>query len=74
MPALVIANVRENELPPGWASLLSEKADSYRVTIEPAGDDELSFSSRSLAMALRGMEEEAGPEYTAEDVKEAFGE
>jgi hypothetical protein len=34
--------------------------------------ENLEWSHFSLAMAMRGMEDEEGPEYTLEDLKEIF--
>ncbi|MBI4788073.1 MAG: DUF2281 domain-containing protein [Chloroflexi bacterium] len=39
---------------------------------QAAQDDEHTWSNLSLSLAMRGMEIEPTPEYTAEDMKEVF--
>lgn len=73
MPALVIQNVARTELPPGWAELLTGEEARYTVTIEPSGRTTPSpDTALSLTMALRGMEDEEGPEYGVQDIKEPW--
>lgn len=72
MPALVIANVQKNQLPPDWAELLADESATYRVTIEPVDDARDDSAALSLALAMRGMEDEEGPEYTLGDLKETW--
>ena len=39
---------------------------------EPAQQEERAWNQFSLASALRGMEDEDGPDYTEDDLKERF--
>jgi hypothetical protein len=43
-----------------------------KVEHETAGQGDLSWSALSLALAMRGMEGEEKPAYTAADLKETF--
>ena len=70
MPALVIANVHRNDLPPQWLARLEAEAEHYRVTLEPMKCQAPERVGMSLAMAMRGMEDEEGPEYTVADIRE----
>jgi hypothetical protein len=39
---------------------------------QQARREERAWSQHSLSLAMRGMEDEKGPEYTSEDLKERF--
>lgn len=39
---------------------------------QQAHREEREWSRQSLSLAMRGMEDETGPEYTAEDLEEGF--
>ena len=43
-----------------------------KVNSDSAFQDDLNWSDVSLSFAMRGMEEEEGPEYVISDLKESF--
>lgn len=43
-----------------------------RVERDRAPEDDRDWADHSLSLAMRDMEEEAGPEYAASDVREPF--
>ncbi len=44
----------------------------YKVEQAEGEEDGRDWSALSLSLAMRGMEDEATPEYTLDDLKEAF--